>query len=65
MDDIEIKEFLEFLKEVKEGKLSGPFGPIKYHNDDIAPQTWEELIERIKNLPGDDPIIWLPLTKEN
>lgn len=63
MDDKEWKDFLEFLNDVQNGKCVEAFAPLSEEN--IRPQTWEELIEGIKNLPGDDPITWLPLKKEN
>lgn len=62
MDEEKWNNFMEFLQEVKEGRGPEAFAPSK--NGNITPQTWEELIERVKNLAGDDPITWLPLNKE-
>lgn len=58
MDDW--NEFLNFLKEVKQGKVNNPaFAPMDNGN---IPKTWEEVVERVKELPDDDPITWLELT---
>lgn len=53
MNDIEWEDFLKFLNEVEKGNGPEPFAPFERNT---TPRTWEELIARIENLPGDDPI---------
>lgn len=62
MNDKEWTEFLNLLKDVENGKETGPFAPIGTKKL-VNPKTWEDLIARINDLPGDDPITWLPLSK--
>lgn len=61
MNDIEWEDFLKFLNEVEKGNGPEPFAPFERNTN---PRTWEELIARIENLPGDDPITWLPLSEK-
>lgn len=59
MED-EWEEFLKLLKEISEGKGTGCFEPFGNNRD---PKTWEEMITRIEDLPGDEPITWQPIDK--
>lgn len=61
MDDWE--EFMSLLNELKNGKSNIPaFAPF---DKTSQPKTWEEVIKRVKELPGDDPITWLPLNDKS
>lgn len=50
-------EFLKLLRNVSIGKGTGIFAPdTKSKNKD--PKSWEEMLERLKQLPGDEPTNW-------
>lgn len=54
------EEFMTLLNEIKIGKTDIPaFAPFRKNSQ---PKTWEEVIKRVEELPGDDPITWLPLS---
>lgn len=54
--DSDWQDFLKLLSDIGQGKGIGVFAPSKTKNED--PKTWEEMIERINELPGDEPITW-------
>lgn len=61
-DDWEI--FLKLLKDVSIGKGTGIFASdSKSENTD--PKTWEEMLERLQELPGDEPSTWHTETRTN
>lgn len=62
MDKGEWKEFFEFLNEISEGKGTGAFEKIDGSKD---LKSWEEVIQRVNDCPGDEPITWQPLEGKN
>ena len=53
------KEFREFLDKVGKNLIKDPAFHVTKAEQDSIPKTWEEMIKRAKELPGDDPISWL------
>lgn len=62
-EEREWKEFFLLLEEIEKKEVKIPVFLPDTNKDD--PKTWEELVERVKELPGDDPITWLPLDSED
>lgn len=63
MNDEELEDFLNLLKKIELGEGEGAFSPLPKNSENI--KSWDDLLLKVEELPGDDPISWLPLKEKN